>query len=142
MADIPEFGQREPNVVYTDRPGAYGFLFNKHRELAVIQTSWGAFLPGGGLDAGETELQGLSRELWEEMGVKVQSAQLVCQAVQFLYSRHYKKHFRKIGSFFLVEVAQPILLKMEDEHELLWMDKRQASLELSEEFQRWALDKV
>lgn len=142
MSDIPEFGDRDPGVKYIDRPGAYGFLFNKHQELAVIQTSWGLFLPGGGLDEGENERVGLERELFEEMGIKVQSAELVCRAAQYLFSRHYQKHFRKIGAFYLVEVAQPILLKMEDEHELLWMDKRQASLELSEEFQRWALEKI
>ncbi len=107
-----------------------------------MQTTFGTFLPGGGLDPGESDLDGLKRELWEEMGVKVQSATLVCKSAQYLYSRHYGKHFRKIGSFYLVEVAQPILLKMEPEHELLWMDKRQAALELSEEFQRWAIEKI
>lgn len=141
-SEIPEFGECEPGAQYVDRPGAYAFLHNKHRELAVIQTSWGLFLPGGGIDPGESELEGLKRELFEEMGIKVQSAELVCQACQYLFSRHYQKHFKKIGYFYVVEVAQPVLLKMEAEHELFWMDKRQAALELSEEFQRWALEKI
>lgn len=107
-----------------------------------MQTTFGTFLPGGGLDPGESEMDGLKRELWEEMGVKVQSATFVCKSAQYLFSRHYQKHFRKVGSFYLVELAQPILLRMEREHELLWLDKRQAALELSEEFQRWALEKI
>lgn len=139
---VPEFGTKEPGVTYVDRPGAYGFLQNKHRELAIIQTSFGTFLPGGGLDPGESQMDGLKRELFEEMGVKVQSAEFVCSSIQYLYSRHYGQHFKKIGSFYLVEVGQPILLKMQPEHDLLWMDQRQAALELSEAFQRWAIEKV
>lgn len=140
--DIPEFGERLAGVQYKDRPGAYAFLFNEHNELAVIQTSWGVFLPGGGLDAGETQLDGLKREVFEEMGLTVVSADLVCRSVQYLFSRHYQQHFKKIGSFFLVDVAQPMLLKMEKDHELLWLDKRQVALELSEEYQRWALTRI
>lgn len=140
--EVPEFGTREPGRTYTDRPGSYAFLFNKHHELAVISTGWGTFLPGGGLDPGENDIEGLKRELFEEMGLKVQNATFVCKAIQYLFSRHYQQHFKKIGSFFVVDVAQPVLLKMEKDHELFWMDKRQAALELSEEFQRWALEKL
>jgi hypothetical protein len=47
-----------------------------------------------------------------------------------------------VGFFFSVELASPILIKMQAEHELLWMDSRQAGLELSEEFQRWAITQL
>lgn len=117
-------------------------MLNKHDELAIISTGWGAFLPGGGLDPGENEITGLGRELREEMGVVLLKAEFMCRAGQYLYSRHYQKHFRKIGAFYRVDVEQPIRLRMQDGHELLWMDRRQAGLELSEEFQRWALEKL
>ena len=136
------FGNAEPGVQYVDRPGAYAFLLNKHQELAIIQTGFGTFLPGGGIDEGETETEGLERELLEELGVKVKSSELVCQAGQYLFSRHYQKHFRKLGSFYRVQLATPILIKMQKDHELLWMDIRQAGLELSEEFQRWAVTQL
>lgn len=140
MSEIPTFGIQEPGVNYIDRPGAYAFLVNKHNELAVMQTHWGTFLPGGGIDPGETEVLGLSRELREEMGVKLLKADLVCRANQYLFSRHYQTHFLKKGAFFRVEIAQPILLKLQKDHELLWMDRRQAGMELNEEYQRWALE--
>lgn len=138
----PIFGKAEPGVQYEDRPGAYAFMLNKHDEIAILQTGWGMHLPGGGLDPGETEIAGLHRELREEMGVVVVKADFLCRSGQILFSRHYKKHFKKIGSFYRVEVEQPIRLKMQDGHELLWMDRRQAGLELSEEFQRWALERL
>lgn len=133
------FGVPEQGVTYTDRPGAYAFLRNKHDELAILKTTFGTHLPGGGIEPGESELDGLSRELYEEIGVRVKSAELVCQGGQYLFSRHYQKHFRKIGFFYRVELASPILIKMQADHELLWMDSRQAGLELSEELQRWAI---
>lgn len=142
MADYPIFGDAKAGVQYEDRPGAYAFMFNKHDELAILQMNWGTFLPGGGVDPGETELVALARELREEMGVVMLRADFLCRSGQYLFSRHYQKHFRKIGSFYRVEVEQPIRLKMQDGHELLWMDRRQAGLELSEEFQRWALERL
>lgn len=142
IENIPTFGSQESGVTYVDRPGAYAFLLNKHFELAILQTKYGTFLPGGGLDPGESEIVGLSRELHEEMGVKLLTAEIVCRSAQFLYSRHYKQHFRKIGSFYRVELAQPIRLKLEKDHELLWVDQRHAGLELSEESQRWAVERI
>lgn len=140
--DLPTFGKPEPGIQYMDRPGAYGFLVNKNNELAVLATKWGVFLPGGGLDPGETDLSALKRELVEEMNVEILSAEFVCRAAQYLFSRHYQRHFRKIGSFYRVEAVEPIRLKMQQDHELLWMDKRRASLEISEEYQRWALSQI
>src|SRR5438093_1030742 len=99
MSEIPTFGKADPGVQYIDRPGAYAYMTNKHNELALLQTSWGTFLPGGGMDPGETEIAALTRELFEEMGVKVVKADLVCRANQYLFSRHYQKHFRKMGAF-------------------------------------------
>ena len=141
-SSIPTFGEPEDGVSYLNRPCAYGFLFNKHDELAVIETSFSCSLPGGGIEGDETEELALKMELNEEMGVRLQSAELVCRANQYLYSRYYQKHFLKVGSFYRVESATPILVKMQADHELLWMDPRQAKLDLSSEFQRWALTQL
>ena len=52
---VPEFGIKQDGVDYIDRPGVYALIENKDKQVAVIETRMGHFLPGGGIDAGETD---------------------------------------------------------------------------------------
>lgn len=138
-AKIPIFGKIQAGVVYQDRPGAYAFIFNDQRELAVVRTPIGAFLPGGGVEAGESDEQALARELREEMAWELLSARFLRQAVQYHWSEFYQRHFKKIGSFYLVE-ARPLLGGIgHPDHTLYWMKPQQAARKLTQEFQRWAV---
>lgn len=107
--------------------------------VAVVQTTFGIFLPGGGIEAGEDELTGLRRELREEIGFEIVRARLIVKAAQFHWSEFYQEHFRKIGSFFVVEYTAPPRPLVDNEHTLVWLDPDVASVRLSQEFQRWAL---
>ncbi len=126
-------------VHYTERPGAYGFLRDSRDRLAVIQTTFGYFLPGGGLEPGEDSVTGLKREILEEISYEILSAHLVTQAAQYHWSEFYQKHFRKVGSFFVVEYRAPARPVFENEHTLHWLDTGAVARKLSQEFQRWAL---
>ncbi|NJM09671.1 MAG: NUDIX domain-containing protein [Bdellovibrionaceae bacterium] len=134
------FGQILPGVNYLDRPGAYAFLLNPNRELAVIQTSYGMFLPGGGLDPGEDDLTGLQRELREEIGYELVDAGFLMRAAQYHWSEHYQSYFKKIGGFYEVVATPPPGEQCADGHALLWLPLERAAWELSQEFQRWAAE--
>lgn len=138
MPNVPVFGTRDLAVVYTDRPGAYALIYNDDHHVALIETSFGVFLPGGGLDPGEDIVDGLERELFEEMGAEVHRALFLGRADQYLFSRHYQTHFRKIGHFFRVDL-KPGRLSMEAGHALLWRTPPEAQSLVAEEFYRWAL---
>lgn len=139
---IPVFGKIEPGRNYVERAGAYGFLQQPDRRIAVVETSMGLFLPGGGADPGETLEEALKREIFEEIGLQVTRAHLVNQAIQYHWSEFYKEHFKKVGSFFQVEVKafQPVVLQ--HEHSLHWLTVDQSARLLSQEFQRWAVTKT
>ena len=132
------FGEPLPGVTYTDRPGAYGLLHNLQGELAVVQTTMGLFLPGGGLESGEDELGGLTREILEEIGHSVLQADYLGKAIQFHWSEFYHCHFRKRGSFYRV-TTQARSPTMAPDHTLLWLDKNLAANQLTQAFQRWAV---
>lgn len=135
---IKSFGQILPGVRYVERPGAYAFLLNSKKELAVVKTSFGLFLPGGGLEPGEDLLTGLQREMCEEIGYKLVRAQFFVRAAQYHWSEFYQSYFKKIGSFFEVEAIAPPNIACADGHDLVWIPLAQAVWELSQEFQRWA----
>lgn len=139
MLSIPCFGVCKPGVNYVERPGAYAFIVNTLGELAVVQTSYGYYLPGGGLDPGEDELTGLKREIDEEIGYELLTADLVTRASQYHWSDHYGEHFKKVGAFFECTARAPATPRFQFEHDLVWWPAPKAERQLNQEFQRWAV---
>jgi 8-oxo-dGTP diphosphatase len=136
---VPVFGQIDTSVTYVDRPGAYGFLRNGNGDVAIIQTTFGFFLPGGGQDGAETPEAALRRELIEEIGYDLIHSRLIAQAIQYHWSKFYGQHFKKVGTFFEIK-AVPMVPHpgYQNEHSLLWWPIEYAKTKLSQEFQRWA----
>ncbi|MBI4660965.1 MAG: NUDIX domain-containing protein [Verrucomicrobia bacterium] len=62
---IPDFGVALPGCSYELRPGGYAVLRDGTGRIAVVVTSHGCFLPGGGQEAGESPVQALRRETIE-----------------------------------------------------------------------------
>ena len=71
---IPRFGKPpEAGQKYTRRPGAYAILLRGSDMLVTYQGApHDEFqLPGGGIDAGESPLVALHREVFEETGLSI-----------------------------------------------------------------------
>ena len=138
---IPVFGQPQPGIQYTDRPGAYGILLNEDRWVALVKTPNGRFLPGGGLEGKETPEQALHREIFEEVGIRILSSQAIGEAAQYVYSRFYKQGFRKHGYFYtctweLVPGSTP-----QADHSLEWFKSENVLEAMSLDFQKWMIKK-
>ena len=79
------FGERIDGRSYPDRPGAYGFLTNGSGELLTAEGPGpGRYLPGGGVEPGETFEAALLREFIEETGLDISPTRWFAEGVQFI----------------------------------------------------------
>lgn len=116
--DVPIRGQS-----YIHRPGAYAIL---QRGADLLLTWQGApnneiQLPGGGVDPGESPLQALNREVFEETGWRITRPRLVGIYRRFAYMPEYDMHAEKVCHIYH---ARPVLAlgpATEDGHFALWL---------------------
>jgi 8-oxo-dGTP diphosphatase len=141
-ADL-QFGEARQGLAYRDRPSAYGIAV-QGGEVALVRvvlSDRAPFydLPGGGVDEGETEAEGLVREFGEETGLVVRPGRLVARARQYMVSAH-DEPFNSHGAFFetVVEAANAAL-KIEDSHTLVWRPAHAALTLLRHDSHAWAV---
>jgi 8-oxo-dGTP diphosphatase len=136
---VPTFGRCADPTSSVIRPSAYGLIQDEHRRLALAHNSEGVFLPGGGIEAGETPAQAIARESLEECGLVARLGAWTLYAVQFVYSEKEQTHFQKRSIFIGGECDRFGALPTEPGYELRWVDHESAIRMLSDESQRWAV---
>jgi 8-oxo-dGTP diphosphatase len=137
--DVPVFGLRSEGERWVIRPSAYGLLEDEAGRLAVVRSRDGIFLPGGGVDAGETPEEAIRREALEECGLIVRPGRWVTRAVQFAYSASEGAHFEKRSTFMECAIEGSDRTHLEAGHEVLWVDEEEATRILTHESHGWAL---
>ena len=137
-----QFGPPEDGVVYKDRPAAFGIAVRDGRMAAVRVTrpeaSW-IDLPGGALDPGETAEQAMVREFGEETGLVVAAGALVARADQ----RFRKTDAEPVNNRATILRAdirgENPALKIEDDHQLIWLEPDVALRQLRHDSHAWAV---
>lgn len=137
---VPVFGARAEAERYTVRPSAYGLIDDGRGQLAVVRTSHGVFLPGGGIEEGEMPEQAVVREALEECALAVRAGDWAIYAVQFIYSESERTHFEKLSTFVDATVEAVASSATEADHTLEWVSLEAASQILTPESHRWAVD--
>ncbi len=137
--EVPVFGEREAGVQYTLRPGAYALIASLDGQVAVVRTSVGTFLPGGGIDPGETPEEAVVREAIEECALLIRTGAWMTHAVQFVYSIKEKQYFEKQSTFFDATIESEASTRGEPDHELVWLTPDAAQKELSHKSHGWAV---
>src|SRR5579872_7366789 len=103
MSNIPVFGAPLPGVTYKHRPSSYALIRNERGEIAVVRTPLACYLPGGGMDAGETPEQTIQREGKEECGFLLRPLSFLGRAIEICYSQDEKQYFEKDSAFVMAE---------------------------------------
>jgi 8-oxo-dGTP diphosphatase len=84
---LPVFGSKLPGVPYTLRPGAYAVVRDAQGRFALVLEDGDWYLPGGGIEAGETARAALAREVREECGCGVEVREPLAEALEFVRTR-------------------------------------------------------
>jgi 8-oxo-dGTP diphosphatase len=112
---------------------------NERGEIAIVRTPAGVFLPGGGIEAGESVATAVEREAREECGLVIRVRSWSTAAVQFAYSESEGQEFEKHCTFIEAITESATLARAETDHELAWIDPVIAMSVLSHESHRWAV---
>jgi len=109
--------------------------------FAIVRTPVACYLPGGGIEPGETPEQTIVREGREECGFILEPRFRIGRAMEICYSSEEKEYFEKDSFFIRAEIVGRGV-QIELDHELLWMLADSAREALSHESHRWAVERA
>ncbi len=106
-SSVPSFGVSAGRFPIRDRPSAYGIIPNSAAQLAVVRTDAGFFLPGGGIEAGESATSAVLREVTEECGLTVVLTTWRAFATEVVCSEAESTEFIKRSTFYEATLVAP-----------------------------------
>lgn len=115
--DAPVNGMR-----YTRRVGAYAILPRKGSLLLTLQEEPEpeVQLPGGGLDPGESPIQALHREVFEETGWRIAQPRRLGTFRRFTYMPEYDLWAEKVCLIYVASPVRHLGAPTEPGHTALW----------------------
>jgi len=134
-----ECGNKIEGIKYRERIGAYALIINSDDEIALVKRDNNYFLPGGGVDMGETYEECLKRECSEEIGYNVEIAQYIGKLPHYTKAIKRNEYLKIIGHFYIGKLLDKNNLKIEDDHELVWVPIMESPDKMQEEFQAYAI---
>lgn len=139
---IRRFGEPvETGRKYRLRPGAYailpqdGALLVTHQSQPVPEFQ----LPGGGIDPGESPLNALHREAFEETGWKIAPLRRLGAFRRFTYMPEYDQWAEKICHIYLARPVRRHADPSEPGHRAVWLPYDAAIAQLGNPGDRHAL---
>jgi 8-oxo-dGTP diphosphatase len=143
MEQIKLFGSKLENVEYVRRQGVYAIILNhQDGKVAVVKTSTGYFLPGGGVEENEEHEECLKRECLEEIGYETKVQEFVGRAERYFYSTTLNQYMVSDGLFYITDLVGLPQTPSEDDHELVWIKRSNVTTLLFHEHQAWAVEQA
>lgn len=121
-----------PDRRYRLRPGAYAVLAEGSDVLLTHQSEPEPEfqLPGGGIDPGESPLQALHREVYEETGWRLHGARRLGAFRRFTYMPEYDLWAEKLCTIYLARPVRKLSDPTEPGHLAIWMPMEEAAQRL------------
>ncbi len=142
---MPQFGAPLPGRVHRDRPAAFG-IARRDGLIALVRVrpveggDW-LDLPGGAIDPGEDEVLAVVREFGEETGLIIVTGARIVSASQHFLMTDGEAVNNHCGVYAVEVTGADPALKIEDDHDLVWVDPFEAVKRLRHEAHAWAVAK-
>lgn len=138
MGQPPQTGRN-----YTVRQGAYAILPRNGAVLLTCQSDPDPDfqLPGGGIDPGESPLQALHREVFEETGWRIARPRRLGAFRRFVYMPEYTMWAEKLCHVYVARPTLQIGDPTEAHHDAVWMSPGDAAHQLGNEGDRHFLSR-
>ena len=137
-----QFGAPESGLDYLRRPTAFGLVFRDGRLACVrVDRGEGSYfdLPGGAIDGEETEPEALVREFLEETGLHIAPVERIGEAAQY-FRKSDGSPVNNLAGFWTADISRhDPAAKVEDDHELVWLDPVAALASLRHDAHAWAV---
>ena len=129
---------------YRRRPGVYAVLWLAGDVLLTHQAEPvpEVQLPGGGIDPGESPLQALHREVYEETGWLIRPLRRLGVYRRFTFMPDYDLWAEKLCTIYLARPTRPLGPPSEPGHTALWMPAATAATALDNDGDRHFLHQV
>ncbi|WP_127848451.1 NUDIX hydrolase [Lacticaseibacillus hulanensis] len=137
----PVFGTKNPDYDYVERIGVYAVIpdASGRRILTLAAPNNAIFLPGGGVEPGETDEETLKRELLEEFGVAVTIGPKLGKAAEYFYSHHRETAYYHPATFYAASDIKQVANPLEDFNTLMMMPIDLALAQLKRPTHRYAV---
>ncbi|SDC55560.1 NUDIX hydrolase [Shouchella lonarensis] len=136
------FGEQRPDLNYRKRQGVYAVVIDAEtKKCMTVQTERGHFLPGGGIEAGESLQDCLKREMLEETGYEVEAGTFIGKAQQYFLSPQNEPLLSE-ASFYAVKLLDKVQEPTEVDHTVTWIDLDYLEGYLYHAHHEWAVRKA
>lgn len=128
---------------YRLRPGVYAILPRGGGVLLTVQRDDvpDIQLPGGGIDAGESALPALHREVLEETGWRIAAPRRLGAFRRFAYMPEYDLWAEKLCHVYVARPVRATAAPTEPDHDALWLPLGEAIRALGNDGDRLFLDR-
>ena len=101
MAEVQHvFGAQVEGHTYHIRRAVYAVIPDREGRVAAVRSRRHLFLPGGGIEAGESPEHALVREVEEECAQRLQITEKIGEALQYFYAPSDDKYFAMHAIFY------------------------------------------
>jgi 8-oxo-dGTP diphosphatase len=101
MAEVQHvFDEQVDGHVYHARRAVYAVIRDNEGRVAAVRYRGNLFLPGGGIEAGESPEQALVREVVEECAQRLHIVGKIGEALQYFYASSDDKYFAMHAVFY------------------------------------------